>query len=360
VFDYIDGGAEDEVTLRANRVAFEEVRMAPRMTQNRTKPKLETKVLGQTIALPVLLAPCGLLNMVHPNGAVEAATAAAECGTVSVVSSLAGASIAEVAARAPGPRWFQVYAPHGRVETEQLLADAYNSGVDALVITVDSAVVGRRERDLRHGISLPFRVTPQLAARMALQLSARPAWTLRQARSLVMSGLSSSDKSQRLPQMPGSVFTAEDLVWIRSQWRGKLVVKGLMVADDARRVRDVGVDALIVSNHGGRQLDGAPSTLSALPPVVRAVADDIEVLMDGGVRRGRDVIAAIALGARAVLIGRPYVYGLAAGGREGVVDALKLLRSEMRRTMTLMGLGSVSEIRDRAMTSDNMTAGGIL
>ena len=361
VFDYVDGGADDEVTLRANRQAFEDVTFRPRGAVH-VKPDLRTTVVGTPVEFPVLCAPCGFVRVVHPDGEIAVARESAAAGTVSIVSTAAGTALEEVAegARVDAPAdevnrlWFQLYFMNGRTGAEILVERAERAGYGALVVTIDTAIVGNRERDTRNGVVLPLQADVRMARQFAPQVLIRPAWLARFVRDGMRLDFPNSLRlgpgGTPLPkdQAPKAVLsrapTWSDVEWIRTRWTGPLIVKGLVTGDDARRAVDAGADAVVVSNHGGRQLDGAPATLRALPEVVDAVGGDVEVLMDGGVRRGTDVVKAVALGARAVLIGRAYLYGLAVRGAAGVADVLRILRLDMDRTLRLLGCPSVKDL----------------
>lgn len=347
VFDYIDGAADDERTMRANEAAFGDLVFVPRMATGRTASELGTTVLGSPVRLPVLLAPCGLVRLMHPDGARGVARAARRAGTVSVLSTVAGSPLEEVVPASPGGVWFQLYAARGREDAAPLVERAASAGVEVLVVTVDTPALGNRERDRRNGVSTPLRLGPSSAARLGPQVLARPVWAYRMARDGVRFLPSRPGPTARpgfdLLSMVASPFSWDDVSWLRERWRGKLVVKGLLSGSDAREAVARGADAVIVSNHGGRQLDGAPPTLHVLPEVVEAAAP-AEVLLDGGIRRGTDVAKALALGARAVLVGRPYLYGLAACGEEGVLRVLEVLRAELARALVLLGCPSVREL----------------
>lgn len=347
VFDYVDGGADDEITMRRNEAAFASVEFQTKMASGETDPVLGTEVLGTAVDLPVLLAPCGLVRLMHPDGAVGAARAAAARGTVSVLSTVAGNSIEEVVTDAGVKPWFQLYAAGGRSDAEQLCGRAADAGIDVLVVTVDTPTLGNRERDVRHGVTPPLRIDARNATPLGAQVLLRPRWALQLATTgirLARRGAGPRGLGSGLLQSVASPFSWDDVAYLRRRWAGKLIVKGVLSAGDGRRAVDAGADAVIVSNHGGRQLDGAPATLRALPGMVDAVGADVEVYVDGGIRRGAHVVAALALGARAVFIGRPYLYGLAAAGEHGVVRVIDVLRAEMRRTMTLLGCSSVAEL----------------
>jgi len=350
VFDYVDGAADDERTMAANESAFHEVTFRPRVGTGVQVPALATEVLGTTLDLPVVLAPCGLVRLLHPDGAVGVARAAAAAGTVSVLSTVAGSPVEDVAPAASGTVWFQLYA-RGRAEAEALVARAAAAGCPVLVVTLDTPVLGNRERDVRNRVVPPLRLVGS-AVHLGPQVLRRPRWSLRLARTGVRMLRQPRHQGTSAPPAPtasavamaASPFTWEDVAWLRSVWRGPLVVKGLLTGDDARRAADAGAEGVVVSNHGGRQLDRAPAALRALPEVAAAVGDRLEVLVDGGVRRGSDVATALALGARAVLVGRPYLYGLAVGGEPGVARVLEILRGELARTLALLGCPDVRQL----------------
>lgn len=347
VFDYIDGGADDEVTLRANETAFAERSFRPRAAAGRLTPELGTTVLGTPLDLPIILAPSGLVRLFHADGPIGAARAAASRGTVKVLSTVAGSPLPEVAAEAGVPLWFQLYAAGGRPQAEELCRSAIDCKVEVLVVTVDTPALGNRLRDVRHGVAPPLRVDAHNAVQLGAQVLLKPRWAARLAATgirLSRRGAGPPSASSALLAGAASPFSWDDVTFLRQTWPGRLVVKGVLTGDDARRAVDAGADAVVVSNHGGRQLDGAPATLAALPEVVAAVGDRAEVLIDGGIRRGSHVVLAMALGARAVLIGRPYLYGLAAAGQVGVERVLDVLAAEMRRTLLLLGCPSVGEL----------------
>jgi L-lactate dehydrogenase (cytochrome) len=347
VFDYVEGAADDELTMRRNDEAFASVAFRPKMASGMIQPRLGTTVLGRPLDLPVLLAPCGLVRLMHPDGPAGVARAATARGTVSVLSTVAGHPVEDVAAESETPLWFQLYAAGGRPEAEALCDRAAAAGVEALVITVDTPTLGNRERDVRHGVAPPLRVDAHNAVPLGFQVFGRPRWALQLAATgirLSRRGAGPSGHGSGMLSAVASPFTWDDVQHLRARWQGPFVVKGVLSGEDARRAVDAGADAVVVSNHGGRQLDGAPATLDALPGVVAAVGGDVEVLVDGGVRRGAHVVAALALGARAVLIGRPYLFGLAAAGERGVERVLDILAGEMRRTMVLMGCTSVDQL----------------
>lgn len=360
VFDYVDGGADDEVTMAENERAFRELAFRPRMAVRVDEPDLRTSVLGTPLSLPILLAPCGLVRLLHPQGASGAGRAAVARDTVWVLSTVAGTTLEQVAP-VGGHRWFQLYAPGGRGEAEGTMARAEAAGYEALVVTVDTPALGNRERDVRNGVAPPLRLDARAAVTLGPQVLARPRWAVRMMRDGVSmlgrprrpagheAGDTSANRGSGLGAagavaMLASPFTWDDIAWMRQRWTRPLLVKGVLGAEDAGRAVEAGADAVIVSNHGGRQLDGAPATARVLPEVVDAVGGRTEVLMDGGVRRGGDVVKALALGARAVLVGRAYLYGLAADGQHGVEQVLDILRAEMSRDMRLLGCPSVQSL----------------
>lgn len=360
VWDYLEGGAGAETTLRANVDAFEEVMVRPRVAASvgMPPPDLRTTVLGTEVSMPLLLSPVGFTRMMDPAGDVAAAGAAGAAGTVFTLSSMSGHTIAEVAAAATGPAWFQLYFLGGRTGAEQLVDRAKAAGYRALVVTVDTPVPGNRERDLRHGLSPPLRLDRRTIAKMAPRVLPHPRWLLDAARdrfqlelvnasSLDVDGVAMSSADALLHWL-ASPARWEDFTWLRAQWDGPVVAKGILTADDARRAVDAGADAVVVSNHGGRQLDSVSASLTALVEVVMAVGGQVEVLVDGGVRRGADVVKAVALGARAAMAGRAWAYGLAAAGRPGVDKVLAVLRQDIDRTMRLAGAATVADI-DRTL-----------
>jgi len=352
VFDFVDGGAGDEFTLRRNRSAYDELLLSPRVLVDVSRPPLDVTVLGEHLELPILLAPTGLPGLVHPDAELAAARATASRGTLMTVSTTSSYSLAEVRAETSGPLIFQLYAWRERSMTEELIERAREAKCAALMVTVDTPIAGNRERDLRNGMSLPPRLHPSTA----WDLARHPRWAagFRRGPGVKLGNLAVLDAAPRtnalgvagwFQHLFNTTQTWQDIEWIASQWGGPLVVKGVLCADDAIRARDCGAAAVVVSNHGGRQLDGVPATVEVLPRVVAALADDpIEVLIDGGIRRGIDVARCLALGASAVLVGRPWLYGLAAAGEEGVGAVLDILRDELRITLQLLGCPDVSKL----------------
>ncbi|HLN05566.1 MAG TPA: alpha-hydroxy acid oxidase [Acidimicrobiales bacterium] len=356
VFDYIDGGAGAESTMEANRASIEAVQFRPRVgiTKGVPAPELTTTVLGHEIAMPILLSPVGFTRMMDPLGDVAGVRAAGKAGTIFSLSSMSGHTMAEVMAAATQPAWFQLYFLGGRQGAEQLVARAQNAGFSGLAVTLDTQIPGNRERDQRHGLSPPLKLDRRTMTKMAPQVAVRPLWLADAARdrfqlTLVNAASLCSDTQpmstdDALFHWIASPPTWEDFKWLRDQWHGPLLAKGIVTGDDARRAVDSGADAIIVSNHGGRQLDSIPATLPALVEVADAVGTQVDVLVDGGFRRGADVVKAVAIGARAAMIGRPWAYGLAAAGQPGVERVLGIFREDLDRTLRLLGCASVAEL----------------
>ena len=352
VFDYLDGGAEGEVTLRENCRVFEDVIFRPRQAIAIEKCDLRTRVLGQDLAFPALLAPVGYSRMMHPGGEVAAARAAGEFGTGYILSTVSGHKLENVKAASRGPVWYQLYLVGGRPAAEAAIKRIRAAGFSALVITIDTAMAGMRERDSRNGAKQLL--GPSLLEKIPFlsQMLVRPGWLsafLLDGGKPKLENIVQPDKTPMplvdvTAALARAVVTWKDLEWLRKAWPGPILVKGVLTGDDARRAVDEGVAGIIVSNHGGRQLDGVSATLRALPEVVAAVGGQTEILMDGGIRRGSDIVKAICLGARAVLIGRGYAYGLAAAGHAGVARALAILREDVERTLRLLGCGAVAEL----------------
>ena len=323
-FDFIDGGAEDEVTLRQNRRAFERLELRPRQLVNVQERRQKVTVLGQEIDSPILLSPTGLARIAGGGGDLAGAMGAGRRNTIFTLSTAATHTIEDVAAVADGPLWFQLYLVSDPAASVELVARAEAAGYEALVVTVDVPVISVRERDVRNGLTVP----PRLRARTAFDMLRRPRWLRDQVPPMTFANfkggsLTSPKKAVAHAKWVREMMTyagasLSDLEELRARWTGPLLVKGVVTADDARRAVDAGADGIVVSNHGGRQLDGCVTSLSALPEVVDAVGDRAEVLLDGGVRRGSDVVKALALGARACMIGRPWLWGAARGGADGV------------------------------------------
>jgi len=352
VFAYIDGGAEDEITLRENSRAFSDISFRPRQCVAVPTCDLRTTVLGRTFELPFLLAPVGFCRMFYPRGEVHAARAANEAGTGYILSTFSGTRLEEVREGTSGPLWFQLYVPGGREIAEATIGRARAAGYQALVVTIDTPVSGMRERDFRHGVRPLLQGDIWGSIPYAWQFVTRPRWVLdyladgapRVFPNVELPGVGAMPCGDVGVLLERTIVTWDDLRWMRDAWQGPVVVKGVHTGDDARRALDVGADAVVVSNHGGRQLDGVPASLRALPEVLEAVNGRIEVLMDGGIRRGGDIVKAICLGARAVLVGRAYAWALGAAGGPGVARAIDILRSDLVRTMRLLGCPSIRDL----------------
>ena len=347
---YLEGGGEDEWTLRRNREAFGQLELVPRVLRDVSLPATGTTVLGTRMPLPLVLSPVGSPRMFHHEGELAVARAAHHAGLAYGVSTLATQPLGAIAGAAQGsPLWFQLYLWGDRAAARKLVAQARAAGYQALLLTVDSAVRSKRERELRHGIVLP---TPELTLGTVLDGARHPAWAWNFLTSPALGfpnlSMHGPTSRQQLGQMFDGTVGWPDLGWIREEWDGPLALKGVLSADDARRAADEGVDAVIVSNHGGRQLDHAPAALEVLPGIADAVGDRVEVLFDSGIRRGSDIVTALALGARAVLVGRAHLYGLAAAGEAGVRHAIDILADELRTAMALCGAATLADL-DRSL-----------
>lgn len=353
VFDYIDGGADGEVTLRENRRSWDEIHFRPRNAVATPEPDTRSTLLGSELALPMILAPLGSSRMFHPEGEIGAARAAGDAGIPYVLSTFSGSSFEDMAAVAKAPLWYQVYLAGGRSVAEATLARAWQNNFKALALTIDTNGPGMRERDYRNG-------APQLMGRSLFamlpytsQVIVRPRWTAGFLRdrynathypNVMMPGTGPLGAIDVQQSLRGSVVTWADLKWIREVWPGHILVKGVTTGDDACRALDAGAHGIIVSNHGGRQLDTSLPTARALPEVLEAVNGQAEVLVDGGIRRGADIVKAICMGAKAVLIGRAYGYGLAAAGQAGVARAIAILKADIERTLILLGCPSIAKL----------------
>lgn len=352
VFDYLDGGAEGEVTLRENCHAFQDVSFRPRHAVAVSQCDLHTRVVGLDLSFPVLLAPVGYSRLMHPGGEVAAARAAGAVGTAYILSTISGHRLEDVRKASSGPVFYQLYLMGGRGAAEAAIERARSAGFSALVVTIDTAVSGMRERDFRNGMK--ELVSGGLLDKIPFlsQVLVRPGWLIRflfdgglpALPNVVIPGEGPMPLVDVNAALSRSTVTWEDMRWIHDLWQGPLLIKGVLTGDDALRAMDAGAAAVVVSNHGGRQLDGVPASLRALPEVLAAVNGRVEVLMDGGIRRGTDVIKALCLGARAVLCGRAYAYGLAAAGEAGVVRALEILRIDIERTLKLLGCPSLAAL----------------
>jgi 4-hydroxymandelate oxidase len=329
-FDYYISGANDEITVRENHAAYERIQLAPRMLIDVSQRDMSTTVLGQKVSMPILIAPTAFQRMAHPDGEVASTRAAGKAGTIMTLSTLANSSIEEVAAAASGPLWFQLYVYKDRKITASLVQRAEAAGFSAIVFTVDSPLLGRRERDVKNRFHLPNNLSVKNL--MDAGLAELP------------SDIPDSGLAAYIASLYDTGITWKDVEWLRGITKLPILLKGILRPDDARKAVECGAHGIIVSNHGGRQLDTVPATITALPAIVDAVADKAEVLVDGGIRRGTDVMKAIAFGARAVLVGRPILWGLALDGEHGAGLALELLRQELDLAMALAGCPSISHI----------------
>jgi L-lactate dehydrogenase (cytochrome) len=342
-FDYADSGSWTESTYRANEADFARIGLRQRVLVDMTDRNIASEMIGQQVAMPVALAPTGMTGMQHADGEILAAQAAEAFGVPFALSTMSICSIEDVAANTTRPFWFQLYVMRDRGFIESLIERAKAAGCSALMLTLDLQILGQRHKDLRNGLSAPPKWTPK----HVWQMATRPLWCLgmlgtrrRSFGNIVgharnvgdLSSLASWTNEQFDPRLSWS-----DVAWVKEKWGGKLILKGILDPDDARLAAETGADAIIVSNHGGRQLDGARSSITALPGIVEAVGGRMEVHMDGGIRSGQDVLKALALGARGTYIGRPFLYGLGAGGRAGVIRALEIIRRELDITMALCG-----------------------
>lgn len=352
VFDYLDGGAESEQTLLENCRAFQDVMFRPRGAVAVANCDLSVTVVGHKLSVPFMLAPVGYSRLMHPEGEVAAAGVAGEFGTGYILSTISAHKLEDVKAATPGPAWYQLYLLGGRAAAEGALERARKAGFSALVITVDTPIAGMRERDPRNGMKELLSGSPFAKAPFLPNILAHPGWLVSflldggvpKLQNVVIPGEGPMELLDVGAALADSTVTWADLKWIRELWGGPIIVKGILIGDDARHAIDEGASAVVVSNHGGRQLDSVSSTLRALPEVVAAAKGQIEVLMDGGIRRGSDMVKAICLGARAVLIGRGYAYGLAAAGKPGVRRALEILKGDVERTLRLLGCPSISSL----------------
>jgi L-lactate dehydrogenase (cytochrome) len=348
LFDYLEGGAETEATARRNLEAFDDRRLVPHCLVDVTNVDTRTRLLGQAVDWPVLCSPTGASRFYHPDGELAVARATAGTGTLYGLSTMATASLEEVAAAATGPRMFQLYVFKDRELTTEMIQRSRTAGYGAICLTVDAAVRGKRERELRSGMGVPLNLSWPAMAQFAMS----PMWLLRRLRQPPLSLANFADRAgpglarqtRFVGQQLDASVTWADVRQFTDQWRGPFAIKGIMAADDARRAVDAGATAIIISNHGGRQLDGAASPFDVLPDIARAVGGQVELILDGGIRRGVQVLKAMALGATGCSIGRPYLYGLAAGGEAGVSAALRILKSEFHAALALSGCASIAQI----------------
>lgn len=356
IFDYVDRGSYDEATLRANRSDLAALKLHQRVMIDVDQRSLQTTMLGQPVTMPVALAPTGLTGILHPDGEILAARAAQAFGVPFTLSTMSICSIEAVRAAVSQPFWFQLYVMRDRGFAASLIERAKAAQCSALMLTADLQIQGQRHRDIKNGLSVP----PKLTLRNALDIASKPRWALGMlgtkhrnfgnlAGHIPGGGKGLTTLSQWIASQFDPTLSWKDVAWVRSLWPGKLIVKGILDADDARHAVEAGADAVVVSNHGGRQLDGAPSSIAALPHVVDAIGDRCEVWLDSGVRSGQDVVKALALGARATMIGKAFLYGLGAMGERGVTTALELIRKELDVSMALTGTRDVREIGPRML-----------
>jgi len=349
-FDYVDSGSYEEEALRANRSDLEALRLRQRVLVDVSKRSLATTIVGQKSELPFALAPVGLTGMQHGNGEILAAQAANAAGIPFILSTMSICSIEQVAEATGKPFWFQLYVIRDREFSKDILARAQAAKCDTLVLTVDLQLLGQRHRDIKNGLTVP----PEIRIKNIIDIATKPRWlwSILNAKSWSFGNLAGHvkgmEKINQLAQWTNEQFDPalnwKDVEWLKSIWPGKVVIKGILDPDDAKTAVKLGADAIVVSNHGGRQLDGAPSSISMLPRIADAVGNDIEVLFDGGIRTGADILRALSLGARACLIGRAYIHGLGALGGPGVAKAIDILKKELDIAMALTGTNSISEI----------------
>jgi L-lactate dehydrogenase (cytochrome) len=345
VFDYADGAAGDEISLRRSRDAFSRVEFVPRVLRDVSQIDTSTTVLGSPAPLPFAFAPTGFTRLMHHEGESAVARVAQRAGVPYALSTMGTTSLEDVAAAAPDARrWFQLYLWRDREASRDFVARSLAAGYEALMLTVDTPVAGARLRDVRNGLTIP----PALTLRTLAGAAVHPAWWLNLLTTPPLEFASLRSWGGTVAELANQIFdpaaTLQDVRWLRGAWPGRLVIKGIQTAVDARTVVDAGADAVVVSNHGGRQLDRAPTPLEQLPAVVAAVGDRAEVYLDGGILNGADIVAAVALGARTCLVGRAYLYGLMAGGEQGAQRAVDILSQELVRSMQLLGVTSVAEL----------------
>lgn len=352
MYDFIEGGAEDEISMRRNRQCFEAYEFVPRVLRDVSRIDLSCKVLGVDCSMPLVCAPTAMSCLFHHRGEEAVALAAAKAGIPYTLSTLSTRSIEQIAKLSGGPKFFQIYIWHQRALVDEFIERCRQCGYEGLMLAVDLPALGNRERDLRNGHGRPL----ELRLKTALGAWRRPRWLYHFLRcgppqmANMLEHLPDDANAFKTIDVVNQQFDAsvtwQDAEQLCAQWQGTFVLKGIQSVADAKRAAAMGASAIVLSNHGGRQLDGAPAALSILPAVVDAVSGDIEVLIDGGIRRGADIVKALALGANACMIGRPYLYGLAAGGEAGVSHSLEILRSEMERVMKLIGCDSLAKLDD--------------
>ncbi len=356
-FDYAEAGSYAEQTLNANRADLEAIKLRQRILVDVSNRSTRSTILGDPVSLPLALAPIGFCGMQRGDGEILACRAAQEAGIPFCLSTMSICSIEDVAESVDKPFWFQLYVMKDRGFVRALIERAAAAKCSALVLTVDLQVLGQRHRDIKNGLSIP----PELRIKNIIDIATKPAWALSVARGKrktfgnLAGHVRGMEDVRHLARWTAEQFDAamswKDVEWIASLWPGKLILKGILDVEDARIAAKTGAAALVVSNHGGRQLDGAPSSIAALPPIVEAVGSSIEILFDGGIRSGQDIMRAVALGARACLSGRAYIYGLGAGGQAGVARAIEIMRNELDVSMALTGITSIEEIDHRVIAA---------
>jgi isopentenyl diphosphate isomerase/L-lactate dehydrogenase-like FMN-dependent dehydrogenase len=349
-FDFIDGGADAEITLRANVADLARVTLLPRSLVDVSAPSMTTTVAGETLPVPLLLGPCGLMRLAGGDGELSAVRAAGKAGLIYTISTASSWSIEEIAAEATGPLWFQLYMWRDREIVSTLVHRAAEAGCTALVVTVDVPINGKRARDLRNGMSIP----PTVTVRNAASVLRHPSWFLgllqghaigfRNLQGIAEGSSAMSHQDYVNTELVNLRASWEDVAWLRGVWPGPLFIKGITTVGDAVSAHQVGADGVFVSNHGGRQLDGVPSSISALPRIADAVGDRLDIILDSGIRHGTDVVKAVAIGATAAAIGRSWAWGLAAAGERGVTHVANLYRQEIKETLQLLGVADVSEL----------------
>jgi L-lactate dehydrogenase (cytochrome) len=357
-FEYVDGGSYNEETLRANRAELEPIKLRQRVMVDVSDRSLATTIVGQKVSAPFALAPIGLCGMQYGDGEILSAQAAEEAELPFTLSTMSINSIEQVAEATTKPFWFQLYVIRDRGFSRDILSRAAKAGCNALVLTVDLQVLGQRHRDIRNGMTVP----PQIRLKNIIDMATKPEWvfSILRGKSKTFGNLAGHVKGMddvtSLAQWTNSQFDPalnwKDVDWIKKVWPGKLIIKGILDVEDARTAVKLGADAIVVSNHGGRQLDGAQASIAALPPIAQAVGSDTEVLFDGGIRTGSDMLRALALGAHACLIGRAYIYGLGAGGKAGVAKAIDILKKELSVAMALTGTTRVGDIGPQVLVGN--------
>lgn len=346
VFDYIDGGSDDEITRFENHTAFNDYRLTHRVLSGVDKPDMSTMIMGQKLDVPFILSPAAGNRLFHTDGEIGPAKAASDVGTAYCLSTLSSRSIEEIAKLTSGPKWFQLYVWKDRVLVKEMLARAKAAGYTALILTVDFPITGNRERDPRNGFTIP----PKLGLKQIWHAMNAPLWALDYVTkpSVKYANLAEDTSAVSLNEFVASQLSADfswqDAEWLLGEWNGKALIKGISRPEDAMKAIEIGFDAISLSNHGGRQLDSCPTPIHCVQEVREAVGPDVEIIVDGGIRRGTDVLKAIALGANAVSFARPYLFGLAAFGEKGAVQVVKQMRDSVERDMILSGVGALGDL----------------